>query len=315
VRKRRERSAARFVPLACLLAAPLLAGCMSAPSPLAPSIGGAVGAPHYGVQTGGVELPVSGKGFVRYRPQGPNHFGRPRLVSALVRISGELADESPGSPPLVIGDLSAKSGGKIPGHQSHRTGRDVDILFHFVTPRGARVTAPGFIHVEADGLARVPDNGDILRFDVEHEWRLVRKLVAAEELGVQFLFVSRTIEALLVEYALALGEPLELVLRAQSVMLQPGDSMPHDDHVHARIACSVEEAVEGCIGGGPYWEWLPPLPPPLPIDGAALAALVADDPGPELLPGLEPAPAAGPVITNPVGGAGTVVGAIPEVGE
>jgi penicillin-insensitive murein DD-endopeptidase len=292
--------------------------CAATPSPLAPGISGAVGAPHYGVQTGAVELPVQGKGFVRYRPHGANHFGRPRLVDALVRVSAELAAESPGSPPLVIGDLSAKYGGKIPGHQSHRTGRDVDILFHFVTPRGARVTAPGFIHVEADGLARIPDNGDILRFDVEHEWRLIRKLVAADELGVQFLFVSRTIEALLVEYALALGEPLDLVLRAQSVMLQPGDSMPHDDHVHARIACSVAEAAEGCIGGGPYWEWLPPLPRPLPLDGTALATLLVDDPAlpplPEPAPPLLTAPDV-PLVTRVPATSGTVVGAMPEVGE
>lgn len=296
-----------------------LSGCVATPSPLAPGISGAVGAPHFGVQTGAVELPQDGKGFVRYRPHGANHYGRPRLVTALVRVAAELEQESPGSPPLVIGDLSAKSGGKIPGHQSHRTGRDVDILFHFVTPKGARVTAPGFIHVEADGLARVPDNGDILRFDVEHEWRLIKKLVSVGELGVQFLFVSRTIEALLVEYALALGEPLELVLRAQSVMLQPGDSMPHDDHVHVRIACSVEEANEGCIGGGPYWEWLPPLPRPLPLEGAELLALVADDPAILPEPGGAPAPntpavAAKPEPTPPPT-PGTVVGAIPEVGE
>jgi penicillin-insensitive murein endopeptidase len=137
---------------------------------------------------------------------------------------------------------------------------------------------------------------------------VIRALVSADDLGVQFLFVSRTVEALLVEYALALGEALELVLRAQSVMLQPGDSMPHDDHVHVRIACSVEEAGEGCIGGGPYWEWLPPLPRPLSLEGAALAALVADDPG--LLPEPDrPAELAAPTP------AGTVVGAMPEVGE
>ncbi|HEY3496255.1 MAG TPA: penicillin-insensitive murein endopeptidase [Polyangiaceae bacterium] len=297
--------------LALALAA---AACASTPSPLAPSLRGAVGAPNFGVQTDAVELPVSGKGFVRYRPQGANHFGRPRLVSALVRIAAELERESPGSPPIVIGDLSARNGGKIPGHQSHRTGRDVDILFHYVTPRGARVTAPGFIRVEPDGLARVPDNGDILRFDVEHQWRVMRALVSAEELGVQFLFVSRTIEALLVEYALALGEPLELVLRAQSVMLQPGDSMPHDDHVHVRIACSVDETVEGCLGGGPYWEWLPVLPPPLPLEGAALAALVADDPALELEP-LASVPATAPLPTTIGSAASRALGAIPEVGE
>jgi len=253
-------------------------GCVSTPTPLAPGLSGAVGTPSGGVQTGAVELPKSGPGFVRYRRDGANHFGRPRLVSALTRIAAEFEREAPGTPPLVIGDLSARFGGKIPGHQSHRNGRDVDLLFHYMTPSGARVVSPGFIRVEADGLARVPDTGQILRLDIEHEWRVVRALVSAEELGVQFLFVSRTVEALLVEYALALAEPLDLVLRAQSVMLQPGDSLPHDDHIHVRIACTVEELVGGCSGGGPYWEWLPTLPAPLPAEGPELLALLADEP-------------------------------------
>jgi penicillin-insensitive murein endopeptidase len=263
--------AAFFVALAS-------AGCISAPSPLTPGLAGAVGAPHSGVQTDGAELPALGTGFVRYRPKGPNHFGRTRLVQALQAVSAEMAKDDPMTPPLVIGDLSARRGGKIDGHQSHRTGRDVDLLFYYTTPRGARVPAPGFIHVEADGLALVPDTGELLRFDVEHEWRLVRALLRSPDIGVQFLFVSRTIEALLVDYALSRGEPLELVLHAESVMLEPGDSMPHDDHIHLRIACTAEEALAGCLGGGPHWEWLPPLPAPAELDRELFALVAAEPP-------------------------------------
>ncbi len=267
-----------------VLAGALALGCLSTPSPLAPSFHGTVGAPNLGVQTDAVELPVAGPGFVRYRPLGAHHYGRPRLVAALTRIARELAAGDSLAPPLVIGDLSAKTGGKIDGHQSHRTGRDVDILYQYVTPAGARVAAPGFIRVEADGLARVPEDGHILRLDIEHEWRLVKALVTAPEIGVQFLFASHNVEALLIDYAMARGEPLELVLHVQSVMWQPGDSLPHDDHIHLRIACSVEETVEGCTGGGPYWEWLPPLPAPVAFDEGKLALLVADDPPLEPLP-------------------------------
>jgi len=279
----------------------LLSGCLSTPSPLAPSFHGTVGSPNLGVQTDAVELPEAGPGFVRYRPRGAHHFGRPRLVAALSRIARELQGGDRSAPPLVIGDLSARWGGKIAGHQSHRTGRDVDILYQFVTPAGARVTAPGFIRIEADGLARVDETGRLLRLDVEHEWRLVKALVQAPELGVQFMFASRNVEALVVDYALARGEPLELVLRAQSVMWQPGDSMPHDDHVHLRIACSVEETLSGCTGGGPYWEWLPPLPAPEVFDDAKLALLTSDDPPLEPLPsaGPEDAPVVSPEGTSP----------------
>jgi penicillin-insensitive murein endopeptidase len=290
-------------PGGALVLALLCAGCISAPSPLVPGRFGAVGAPHSGVQTDGAELPASGPGFVRYRPKGVNHFGRARLVRALEAVSAAMLKEDPSTPPLVIGDLSAKAGGKIQGHQSHRTGRDVDLLFYYVTPRGARVTAPGFIRVEDDGLALVPDTGELLRLDVEHEWRLVRALLTSPDVGVQFLFVSRTVEALLVDYALSRGEPLDLVLRAQSVMLEPGDSMPHDDHFHLRIACTAEEARGGCMGGGPHWEWLPPLPTP--EHEATILALVAAEPPLEpLAPDASPADVAGalPAVTSSAAG-------------
>jgi penicillin-insensitive murein endopeptidase len=266
---------------------PLLGGCFSAPTPLAPGLAGSIGMPNLGVQTGAVELPEQGKGFERYRPKGQNHWGRPRLVSAIERIAAEVETELPGGV-LVIGDLGARAGGKIPGHASHRSGRDVDLLFYALTPEGAPIASPGFVRYEADGLAVVPDSGDYIRLDVAREWLLVKKLVTDPELGVQFLFISRPLEALVVDYARARGEPLELVSRAQTVMLQPGDSLPHDDHLHLRIACSPEETQAGCSGGGPYWEWLPALPAGQELDQALLEEIAADDP----VEPLEPLPVA-----------------------
>jgi penicillin-insensitive murein DD-endopeptidase len=239
------------------LAPALLGGCFSAPTPLAPGLDGSVGMPNLGVQTGAVELPERGRGFERYRPKGKNHWGRPHLVSALTRIAGEIDAELPGST-LVIGDLGAKRGGQIPGHASHRSGRDVDLLFYALTPAGAPVPSPGFIRYEADGIAVAPDSGDYFRIDVPRVWLLVKKLLQDPEIGVQFLFVSRPLEALITDYARARGEPLDLVYHAQTVMLQPGDSLPHDDHLHLRIACTPAELQVGCSGGGLYWEWLPP---------------------------------------------------------
>lgn len=254
-----------------------LAGCVSSPTPLAPGLAGSVGVPNHGVQTGAVELPPSGKGFVRYRPKGKNHWGRPRLVSAITRIAAELDDEAPGSP-LVIGDLAARNGGKIPGHASHRTGRDVDLLFYTTTPAGAPLRSPGFVRYEGDGLALVPGSGEYVRIDLERNWLLIKKLVDDPELGVQFLFVSRPLEALITDYARARGEPLELVYRVQTVMLQPGDSLPHDDHIHLRVACAPEEVHAGCSGGGPYWAWLPELPVSAPPDRSLLELIANDEP-------------------------------------
>jgi penicillin-insensitive murein endopeptidase len=263
------------------------AGCFSAPTPLAPGLGGSVGMPNSGSQTGAVELPAHGVGFARYRPQGRNHWGRPRLVSALTRIAAEVETELPGGV-LVIGDLGAQRGGQIPGHASHRSGRDVDLLFYALTPAGAPVPSPGFVRYEPDGLAVVQGSADYVRLDVAREWLLVKKLLNDREIGVQFLFISRPLEALLMDYARARGEPLELQYRAQTVMLQPGDSLPHDDHLHLRIACSPDETQAGCSGGGPYWEWLPALPKGQELDQALLQEIAADEP----LEPLDPMPLA-----------------------
>jgi penicillin-insensitive murein endopeptidase len=260
-----------------LLGAVALSGCVNAPTPLAPGLFGSVGVPNQGVQTGAVELPVKGQGFSRFRPTGTNHWGRPRLVAALQRIAAEVEAEIPGGQ-LIIGDLGAKTGGRIPRHSSHRSGRDVDLLFYALTPGGAPIDNPGFLRFGADGLAIDPETGDYVRLDIEREWLLVKKLVTDRELGVQFLFVSKPLEALLMDYARARGEPLELQYRAQTVMLQPGDSLPHDDHLHLRIACSPDEILAGCSGGGPYWEWLPPAPPSLELDQHWLEQLAAEEP-------------------------------------
>ncbi|MBX3182303.1 MAG: penicillin-insensitive murein endopeptidase [Polyangiaceae bacterium] len=250
----------------------LLLGCGSVPTPLAPGLEGSVGVPHDGVQTGALELPRSGPGFVRYRPWSKNYWGRPELVRALIRAAETVTREHPGGAPLVLGDLSAEHGGKIPNHRSHRTGRDVDLLWYLTTPDGAPVPTPGFVRVGSDGLAQVEQ--DFLALDIPRMWALVRALLSDAEIGVQWLFVSQPIEALLIEYAMAKGEPDALVWYAQTVLHQPRDSAPHDDHIHMRIACSPSAQVSGCQGGGPAWEFLPP-PPALELSDDALMTLIA----------------------------------------
>ena len=78
-------------------------------------------------------------------------------------------------------------------------------------------------------------------------------------------------------------------------MLQPQDSLPHDDHLHLRIACSPEEIQAGCSGGGPYWEWLPPVPLGQELSDALLEEIARDEP-------VEPLGALPLAGTTPEGG-------------
>lgn len=259
--------------MACVAAllAPSLLGCIGAPNPLAPHLRGSVGLPHHGVVTGAVSLPKKGSGYVLYRDDGVR-WGSERLVGVIQRAAAQVQTSRPGGAPLVVGDLSHRYGGQTERHRSHRSGRDVDLLFYVTTPRGVPVRSPGFIKFSTDGLGTT-EGKKVYRFDVERNWTLVRALLDDED--VQWVFVARPIEALLIEHAMALGEPLDLLYRAETVMRQPGDSAPHDDHFHVRLACSLDEMVAGCEGG-PRWPWQPKLEPLSLSDAELLAALFED---------------------------------------
>lgn len=265
--------------LAIFVLGSIACGCVGTPTPLAPSVGGSIGVPHHGVQTGASELPVRGPGFRRLRPKSQNYWGNPRLVAAVEHAAKAVADARPGGAALLVGDVSAQDGGKVPGHHSHRTGRDVDLLYFTATPSGAAVESPGFIHFGSDGLAKIDENGDdYLRLDVERQWLLVRELLLSTDAEIQWMFASRNVEALLIDYARARDEDPALIWRAETVLLEPGDSTPHDDHIHVRIACSAEELLTGCEGGGPRWPWLSPAPELGELDGRSLEEIARDDP-------------------------------------
>lgn len=263
-----------------LVAGALCGACTHSPNPLAPAFSGTIGVPHSGVQTDAVELPRRGKGFARYRPYSDHYWGQPRLIAAVERAAAKVHDEFPGGKPLLLGDLSARDGGKIPGHRSHRTGRDIDLLWYVTTPSGAPVVSPGFIKLSGDGLAQVGE--DFYALDVPRQWALIKALIQDPEASVQWMFCSLPVEALLIDYARAKGEPDALVWYAETVLQQPGDSAPHDDHIHMRFACSEAEAIRGCVGGGPYWEFLPGKPSPALSDDEVIAMALAEPPLPPI---------------------------------
>jgi penicillin-insensitive murein endopeptidase len=262
--------------LALLVAAAGAVGCARAPSPLTPHYAGSIGMPHKGVLTKPVELPAEGPGY-RFLAANERHFGTARAVTAIARAAAAVARERPGST-LVVGDISARHGGHISSHASHRSGRDADLLLYMTTLGGAPVTSSGFVHVGNDGLAW--DEGDkrFLRFDVERQWLLVKALVEDPESRVQWMFVSRPVEAMLIEWARARGEPGDTIVRAMDMMLQPAPpAQSHDDHVHVRVACDPREIAAGCEPTGPVRPWL----------AAADAAAAAQSGGPSAPSTLE----------------------------
>jgi penicillin-insensitive murein endopeptidase len=302
-----------FLPIAALASA--LAGCIGAPSGLAPGMRGSIGVPHRGCLTNGESLANKGEGFERFRKH-EVRWGNPRLVAAIRSATAAVVKERPGGAPLLVGDLSHEHGGAAEGHRSHRNGRDADLILYALTPDGRPVRSPGFVDYGPDGLA--VHEGKFYRLDIERTWLLVKALIRAPGADVQWLFIAAWLEALLVEHARARGEPDELVHKAESVLLQPGDSTPHADHIHIRIACTPDELVAGCAGGGPRWRWLAPMPQlPPHSDQELIASIVGDLLPPGALAALAANAPAQPPVSPPApaqapSGAPVPAGADPE---
>lgn len=266
---------ARARACACAIALALAgAGCAArVPSAATPNVTGSVGMTHKGVLAGGAEM-KAGPSW-RFLRDNDRHHALPRFADAIARSAARVAAERPGAV-LTIGDLSAPHGGAILPHLSHRSGRDADLLLYVTTLEGAPVPSPGFVHVEADGLAWDPAGKRWYRFDVEREWLLVKALVLDDDARVQWVFVSDTVRSMLLAWAQARGEGTETIWRALAVMAQPRPGGVHDDHVHVRTACTWAERASGCDPFGPERPWLVEPRASSAEDDAALAlALLA----------------------------------------
>ena len=218
-----------------------------------------VGAASYGSLFGGVPLPTDAPGLVS-NPNRPNErafFGTVETVRALVRAAAALDADMPGSP-VVINDIGLPTGGPITHHGSHQAGRDVDVLFHYFDHEGEVFAAKG---IPLDPRGRGFDFGDLavpgddvaVRLDVARSWRYVRALLEDPEAEVQRIFVAEHLRTLLLAEANRADAPRAIVERFEAVTCQPG--YPHDDHLHVRFFCTIDDVRQGCADSGPYYPW------------------------------------------------------------
>lgn len=149
-------------------------------------------------------------------------------MSLLVRAAERVQRLYPGSV-LLVGDLSSREGGSIPGHVSHRNGRDADIAFYYSDSHGNKVASDRLLPVRSSGTTPLG-----LRFDDERNWTLVGALVS--DSNVQKIFVAASLERRLIDYAKRRGVAPALIARADAAMRQPSHGRPHDDHFHVRVS-------------------------------------------------------------------------------
>jgi penicillin-insensitive murein endopeptidase len=218
---------------------------------------GAVGTTSRGVLSGGGHLPKVGDHFRFYRG-GDRRWGVHALTGAIERASARVAEVHPGSV-LQVGDISAEPGGFISGHSSHRSGRDVDFAFYMNRHTGEDAALWPLIRFDRFGIG-VRGKG-IYHFDTPRNWELVEALLRDDEAEMQWIFVSRGLKARLMAWAIENDRDIEIIKRSASVLKQPGDSAPHDDHFHVRIYCPRDREGAYCVDKAPIWPWIDTAPP------------------------------------------------------
>ena len=260
-------------------------GCLGlTPTPDAPVSYGLTNA---GVLLRGRPLPDQGEGYVRARPGEETRYGTPALLGALERAFASVAARFEGTAPMRVGDLSAPHGGRHHRHNSHRTGRDADVLFYVTDPSGRSRTGRGWLAYSRFGHAIERERedggpaGGLFFFDDARNWHFVRTLLLDEHAAVQWIFVSRGVKARLLRYAIDHERDPRPILRAASVLHQPINAHPHDDHFHVRVLCTPAERAWGCQERGPIWAWLrehekDPDVPGAPLDDEALVRAIVE---------------------------------------
>jgi len=171
-----------------------------------------IGPPNDGKLSGAMPLP-EGKAWLMPEDRS-RAFATTETIAAIVAGLEAYGRRFPDAPPIQVGDLSARRGGNIYGHQSHQSGRDVDIRL---------------IHAE-DGEG----------FDGPRTWFLVKTLI--DDGPVREIFLNRSEQPWLRAAAEADVGADEAARYFAIIEHEPG----HTIHMHVRFDCPEED--KRCVG-------------------------------------------------------------------
>ncbi len=197
---------------------------------------------------------------VRYAGEyrdGGRFWGTSELVRLLERSAAQVARRLPGAR-LTVGELSARSGGRIAGHRSHQSGRDADLSFYMTDADRTPYHPFAFAAFDRHGVGLPPNES--LRFDDARNWELVARRGADPDARLQYIFVADTIRARLLRTARTRRAPRRVVARAEALMVQPSHGHPHRNHFHIRIYCPPADRPR-CEDREPFHAWYPGAPP------------------------------------------------------
>jgi penicillin-insensitive murein endopeptidase len=186
-----------------------------------------VGRPNRGNLLNAVQMP-EGKLWKIAEPK--YAWGTAEAIESVQRAIERVESDHPGSPLLYVGHISRKQGGWLRPHRSHQSGRDVDLGYYYLD--GPRWYVPA----REDNLDR------------PRTWALLLGLVSQG--NVEYVFVSRSVQALLLEHARSQGVDeawldtlFSEAAHAPSALVR--HSWGHHTHLHVRFysdaACETGE--------------------------------------------------------------------------
>lgn len=196
--------------------------------------GQSVGRPQRGSLTSGVQLPRSAQ-YYRRRPEWA--YGAQHVIDFTLAAIAEVNREHPKVHRLAIGDISSKTGGVLPGHGSHQSGRDIDLGLYYSGGTPAKYP---------DEFVSVDD----AKLDAAATWTMVEALYEASKRpgGPELVFLDYDVQGTLYKEARKHGtsrSTLKEIFQypdgkwAQDRLVQHVPK--HDDHIHVRFKCPPKD--------------------------------------------------------------------------
>jgi LysM repeat protein len=191
-----------------------------------PPGGWSVGKPNRGRLVNGVRLPDSELYTIR---KGVNAYGSSHAIEVIVDSIASFRQSSGYSGDLYIGAISKRGGGRYRPHNSHQSGRDVDIKL----PKKPGVSSKSNSPTDIDWKA---------------SWELVKAFANSGE--VEYIFLSRDRQRRLYDAAKRAGasaKELKLIQYPRSTKAKRTTAVVrhakgHTTHIHVRVKCAENNA-------------------------------------------------------------------------